>query len=119
MREEFISEFSADTFCHCLSNVYTSVSEGDSSSEFRQFWFRQCEDKTNQKTKTLVIDSDTESESETRGARRCSFASTDKWMEDNISRKFEDVTGVSSATIEYNNQQTVSLVTEFISGQPK
>ena len=73
----------------------------------------------NRKTKTLVIDSDTESENETHGARRCSFASTDKWMEDNISRKLEDVTGVSSATIEYNNQQTVSLVTEFISGQPK
>ena len=34
LSEEFISEFYADTFCHCLSNVYTSVSEGDHSSEY-------------------------------------------------------------------------------------
>ena len=34
LSEEFISEFYADTFCHCLSTVYTSISGGDSSSEY-------------------------------------------------------------------------------------
>ena len=39
--------------------------------------------------KTLVIDSDMESENETHGAGECSFASTEQWIEGNISRKLE------------------------------
>ena len=52
--------------------------------------------------KTLVIDSDMESENETHSAGECSFASTEEWIKDNISWKLEDFTGVSGVTIEYN-----------------
>ena len=41
--------------------------------------------------KTLVIDSDTESENEAHGSGECSFASAEEWIEDNISRKLEDL----------------------------
>ena len=51
-------------------------------------------------TKTLVIDSDMESENEARGAA-------------------EDFTGVSGVTIECNNLKSVSETTELIFGQPK
>ena len=63
--------------------------------------------------KTLVIDSDTESENETRGTGECSFASTEEWIEDNISRKLEDFTGASDITTECNNLQSVSEITEL------
>ena len=33
LNEEFFSEFYADTFSNCPSDIYTSVSEDDSSSE--------------------------------------------------------------------------------------
>ena len=66
-----------------------------------------------------MIDSDSERENETHSARGCSSASTDRWMEDNVSRKLEDVTGVSGPTTEWNDQPSVSSTTEFISGQPK
>ena len=36
--------------------------------------------------KTLVIDSDMESENEIHGAGECSFASTEEWIEENISQ---------------------------------
>ena len=58
----------------------------------------------------------TESENETQGAGECSFASTEKWIEDNISLKLEDFTGVSGVTIECNNPQSVSEITELIFG---
>ena len=68
---------------------------------------------------TLVTDSDTESENETHSAGECSFASTEEWIEDNISRKLEDFTGASGVTIESNDLQTVSEIPELIFGQPK
>ena len=61
-----------------------------------------------------MIDSDTESENETHDAGECSFASTEEWIEDNISWKLEDFTGVSGVTIECNNPQSVSAITELI-----
>ena len=57
--------------------------------------------------KTLVIDSDTESENETHSAVECSFASTEEWIKDNISQKLEDFTAVSGTTVECNNPQRV------------
>ena len=56
-----------------------------------------------------------ETENETHGAGECSFASTEEWIED-ISRKLEDFTGVSGVTIECNNPQSVSEITELIFG---
>ena len=97
--EEVFSEFYADTFSDCLSNIYTNVSEDDSSSEYSS----DSDDvniRPRKRQKTLVIDSDVESENKTHGARECSFASTEEWIEDNISRKLEDFTGVSGVTIE-------------------
>ena len=73
LSEEFISEFYADTFSDCPSNIYTSVSEDGSSSEYSS-----DSDSVNvipTKRKTLVIDSDPESKNETHGAGKCSFAS--------------------------------------------
>ena len=34
LSEEFFGQFYADTFSDCLSNIYTSVSEDDNSSEY-------------------------------------------------------------------------------------
>ena len=99
--EEFFSEFYADTFSDCLSNIYTSVSEHGSSSEYSS-----DSDSVNvipTKRKTLVIDSDPESENETHGAGECSFASA-KEAED-ISQKSEDLTGVSGITVGCSNLQ--------------
>ena len=41
-----------------------------------------------------MIDSDTESENETHGAGECAFASTEEWIEDNVSWKLEDFTKI-------------------------
>ena len=64
-------EFYADAFSDCLSDIYTSVSEDDSSSEYSS-----DSDNVNirptKRQKTLVIDSAVESENETQ---ECSFAS--------------------------------------------
>ena len=68
---------------------------------------------TTTKQKTSVIDSDTESENETHGAGECSFASTEEWIEDNISQKL-DFTGVSGITFECNSLQSVGEITELI-----
>ena len=68
--------------------------------------------------KTLVTDSDKESENEAHSAEECSFTSTEAWIEDNISQKL-DTTGVSGITIECNNPQSVSRLTELIFGWPK
>ena len=59
-----------------------------------------------------MIDSDTESENETHGAGECSFASTEEWIEDNVSWKLEDFTGVWGVAIERNNLQSISEITE-------
>ena len=95
--EEFFGEFYADTFSDCPSDIYTSVSEDDSSSEYSS-----DSDNVNvrptKRQKNLVIDSDMESENETHGAGECSLASAEEWIADNISQKLEDFTGVSGVT---------------------
>ena len=45
--------------------------------------------------------------------------SIEEWVEDNVSRKLEDFTAVSGITVECNNPQSVSEVTEMIFGWPK
>ena len=64
LSKEHFGEFYADTFSDCPSNIYTSVSEDDNSSEYRS-----DSDNVNirptKRQKTLVIDSDMESENET------------------------------------------------------
>ena len=69
--------------------------------------------------KSLATDSDTESENETHGAGECSFVSTDERIEDNISQKSEDIIGVSGVTVECDNLQSDSEMSELIFGQPK
>ena len=68
----------------CLSNIYTSISEDDSSSEHSS-----DSDNVNirptKSQKTLVLDSDVESENRTHDARERSFVSTEECVEDNIS----------------------------------
>ena len=106
LSEKFFGEFYADTFSDCPSDIYTSVSEDDSSSEYNS----DSDDVNNRPTKrqkTLVIDSDTESENESHGAGECSFASTEEWLEDSILQKLEDFTGVSGLAIECNNPQVL------------
>ena len=102
LSEEFFGEFYADTFSDCPRDIYTSVSEYSSDSD----------NVTKKNQKTLVIDSDTGNENETHSAGECSFASTEEWIEDNISQKSEDFTGVPGA----NNPQSVSEITELIFG---
>ena len=67
---------------------------------------------TTTKQKTSVIDSDTVSENETHGAGECSFASTEEWIEDNISQKL-DFIGVLGVAMECDNLQSVSVITIF------
>ena len=62
--EEFFGEFHADNFSDCPSDIYTRVSEDDSSSEYSS----DPDDvniRPTKRQKTLVIDSDMESENET------------------------------------------------------
>ena len=76
--EECFSEFYPDTFSDCLRDIYTSVSEDDSSSECSS----DSDSVSNRPTKrqnTLVTDSGMESTGE------CCFASTEEWIEDSIS----------------------------------
>ena len=47
------------------------------------------------------------------------FASTEEWIENHISWKLEDYTGMSGATIECNNLWSVSEIAELILGQQK
>ena len=58
--------------------------------------------------KSLATDSDTESENETHGAGECSFVSTEERIE-----------GVSGVTVECDNLQSDSEMSELIFGQPK
>ena len=111
MKKNFFGEFHADTFSDCPSDIYTSVSEDDSSSEYSSD-SDDVNSRPTKRQKSLVIDSDTESKNETHGAGECSFASTEQWIEDNMSRKLEAFTGVSGVTIEFNNPQSVSEITE-------
>ena len=77
---ELFSEFYAVTFSDCLSNIYTSVSEHDSSSEYRPD-SNNVNIRPTKRQKTLVIDSDIESENETDDTGECSFVSADAWKE--------------------------------------
>ena len=61
--------------------------------------------------KLSVIDSDRESKSEAHGARECFFASTEEWVEDNISQKLEDFAGVSGVPTKCNNPQSSREIT--------
>ena len=97
--EELFSEFYPDTFSDCLRDIYTSVSEDGSSSEHSSD-SGGVNIRPTKKTKNSRIDSYMESENETHGAG-------------------EDFTGVAGETIECNNLQSVSEVTELIFGQPK
>ena len=87
------------TFYDCQSDIYTSVSENDRSREY-------CSDsdkvnlRATKSQETLVIDFYTKGANETHGAG-------------------EDLTGVSGVTIECNNLQSVSEITELIYGWPK
>ena len=75
MSEEFFGEFCAATFFDFPGNICTSVSDGDSSSEYSSD-SDGMNMRPTKRQETLVIDSDTESENETHGAEKCSFAST-------------------------------------------
>ena len=66
--------------------------------------------------KTLVTDSDKVKMK--LSAEEWSFISTEEWIEDNISQKL-DYTGVSGITVECNNPQSVSKITELIFGWPR
>ena len=96
-KEEFFGEFYTGTFSDFPSDIYTSVLEDDSSSKYSS-------DSNNEnirkkiRQKAVVIDSDTYRE--THSARECTSASTGERTKDNISRKLEDFTGVSSVTTE-------------------
>ena len=63
-----------------------------------------------------MIGSDAESENETLGAGEWAAPSTEKRIEDNISWKSKDITGVSGVTIEYNNLESLSETTELSFG---
>ena len=62
---EFFREFYADSFFGCPSDIYTSVLEDDSSSEYSSDT-DSVNIKPIKRQKTLVIDSDMESENETQ-----------------------------------------------------
>ena len=65
--EEFFGEFYVETCSDCLSNVYTSVSEDDSSSEYSSNSYN-VNIRPTKRQQTLVIDSDMESQHETYSA---------------------------------------------------
>ena len=52
-----------------------------------------------------MIDSDMEIENENHDAGKRYFASAEEWIEDNISWKLEDFTGVLEVAIGYNNSE--------------
>lgn len=74
IEEEFFGEFHAAPVSDCSSDLYSSVSEDGSSSAYSSD-LDDVNIKTKKKTKSLVIDSDTESENETHSAGEYAFAS--------------------------------------------
>ena len=76
MSEEFFSEFYANTASDCLRKIYTSVSEHDSSSEYSPD-SNNVNIRPTKRQKTLVIDSDAESENETDHTGECYSAPAD------------------------------------------
>ena len=118
--KNFFGEFYADTFSDYLSNIYTSVSEDDSSLEYSSDSdVLNIRPAKRQKKKSLVTGSNRESKNETHGAGDYALASAEDWIEDNLSQKLEDFTVVSGVTIECNNPQSVSEITELSFGQWK
>ena len=71
--EEFFGEFYADTFSDCPSNINTSISEDDSSSEYT-YDSGDVKIRPTERQKNLT-DSDTDSKNETHGDGECTFAS--------------------------------------------
>ena len=89
LREKIFSEFYAATFSDCPSNMCTSVSDDDHSSEYSS----ESDD---------VKLSDwygTEHENETYSTGEWALASAEEWTEDNTLQK-SDVPGVSGVNIE-------------------
>ena len=111
--EEFFGEFYAYPFSDCSSNMYTNEvgNSSEYSSDSDNVNIRPQKDK-----KTLVTDSDKVKMN--LSAEEWSFISTEEWIEDNISQKL-DSTGVSGITVECNNPQSVSKITELIFGWPR
>ena len=70
--EDFFGEFYAYTLSDCLSYMYTSVSEDESSSKHSS----DSDDMNMKIRKNVVIGSDMKSENETHGTGECPFAST-------------------------------------------
>ena len=101
MHPEILSEVFGEfyTFSDCPSDIYTNVSEDDSSSEHSS----DSDDvniRPTKRQKTLVIDSGMESQNETH-------------------RAGEDFAGASGVTTECDDWQTINEVTELIFGQAK
>ena len=92
---------------------------GVAKSQTRMSNWTELNVRQTKRQKDLVIDSDMKSEHETHSAGEYFFASTEEWIEDNISWKLDDFTGVLSVTIKCNNPQSVSEITELIFGWPK
>ena len=63
-----------------------------------------------------MIDSEMEIENENHEAGKRYFASAEEWIEDNITQKLKDFTGVSVITIKCDNLQSVSEITELTFG---
>ena len=112
-KEEFFGEIYTGTFSDFPSDIYTSVLEDDSFSKYSSD-SNNANIRTKIRQKAVVIDSDTYRE--IHGAGQCTSASTEERTKDNISRKLEDFTGVSSVTTECKNPQSVSEITELIPG---
>lgn len=68
-----------------MSNIYTSVSEDESSSEYSS-----DSDNVNIIPTKNLSDSNTERKKKSQDSGECFFASAEKWFEDNISQKSED-----------------------------
>ena len=102
--EEFFGEFYTGTFSDYPSDMYTSVLEDDSSSKYTSD-SNNANIRTKIRQKAVVIASDTYREA--HGAGESTFASTEEWTKDNISRKREDFTGVSSVTAERNTHEVL------------
>ena len=84
--EEFFSELRANTLSDYPNDIYTSVSEDDSSSGYSSD-SGDTNIRPTRRQKSLMIDSDRYSQNETHGAGECTFASAEEWTEDNISWK--------------------------------
>ena len=117
VKENFLVSFK-QILSDSRSNIYISVSGDDGTSEYSS-----DSDNVNirpiKRQKTLVIDSDVESENETHQCRRMllCFCGRVNWRQ--RFTKIGKLYRVSGVTIECNNLQSVSEITDLIFGQPK